>query len=170
MQKLNDLQWSDIKSSTMNSDEFMKKFEYKPQIRKNFRDYRPKEKVLNEIRDIISKKKEIIRIFTMGADWCPDSLINVPRTIKIIKKLDIKDVEMLILYGIKVNHLRKKDEIRWSQSHSPKEAVNPKFDLTAIPTFYIFNKNGDFIGRIVEHPRKFDTLEEEILDILKVNH
>ena len=169
MQKLADLQWSDIKSSTMDSDEFMKKFENKPQIKKNFRNYRPKEKVLNEIREIILKKKEVIRIFIMGADWCPDCSINIPRTIKIIKILDIKDVEMLILYGIKVNPLRKKDELLWSKSHSPPEAVNPKFDLTAIPTFYIFNKNGDFIGRIVENPQKFDTLEEEILDILKVN-
>ena len=48
----------------------------------------------------------------------------------------------------------------------PPEAVDPKFNLSAVPTFYFFNGEGKFLGKIIERPTK--SLEEDILDIL--NH
>lgn len=86
--------------------------------------------------------------------------------IKIVKKLDTDDIDMKILHGIKVNVFRKEGEILWDKRHSPPEAVNPKFDLTAIPTFFIF-KDNEIVGRIVEHPKRFSTLERDFCNILQ---
>ena len=66
-----------------------------------------------------------------------------------------------------VNAFRKLGEHLWHKTRSPPEAVNSNFDLKAIPSFYFFNKNGDFISRIIEHPKA--TNEEDTLEILKEN-
>ena len=75
------------------------------------------------------------------------------------------DVELHILYGIMVNALHKPGETPWHKTRSPPEATNPKFDLKAIPTFYFFNKNNEYLGQIIEHPK--ETIEEDTLEILK---
>jgi thiol-disulfide isomerase/thioredoxin len=169
MSKLNELKWADIKSSTMNPDEYLKRYEGKPLIIKNFRDYIPNNKVINEIVKLISKNQRELKLLVIGADWCPDCSLYIPKTIKILKLLESRYIKMKILYGVKVNALRKKNEILWSSRRSPPEAISPKFDLQAIPTFYFFNKDGDYLDRIVEHPQKFNTLEEEIAGILEEN-
>ena len=53
----------------------------------------------------------------------------------------------------------------WHKTRSPSEAVNPKFNLKAIPTFYFFNRNNEFLGIIEENPKK--TIEEDTLEIIK---
>jgi len=103
----------------------------------------------------------------MGAKWCHDCVEQIPRMIKIIKLLESTEIEIKILYGIKVNVFRKEGEILWDKRHSVAEAANPKFDLVAIPTFYFFTSDDDYIGRIVEHPKK--SLEKDLYNILKNN-
>ena len=66
-----------------------------------------------------------------------------------------------------VNALHKPGETIWHKTRSPPEAVNPKFELEAIPTFYLFNKNGDYLGQIKENPKK--TIEEDTLEIIREN-
>jgi len=85
--------------------------------------------------------------------------------IKLIKRMKTDDVELGILYGIMVNALYKPGESIWHKTRSPPEASNPKFDLKAIPTFYFFNKNNEYLGQIIEHPK--ETIEEDTLEILK---
>ena len=101
----------------------------------------------------------------MGAEWCHDCEEQVPSMIKVVKKLNSENIEMKILYGIKVNAFRKEGEILWDKRHSVPEAIDPKFNLTAIPTFYIFQVN-QLIGRIVEHPKRFSSLERDLCKIL----
>jgi len=116
---------------------------------------------------MLKDKNEQLKIVAFGADWCPDCHKNVPRMIKLVKRLKTDDVELRILYGIMINALHKQEESIWHKTRSPPEAVNPKFELKAIPTFYFFNKQGEYLGRIVEHPR--DTIEEDTLNIMKEN-
>jgi hypothetical protein len=89
--------------------------------------------------------------------------------IKIIRSLENLDIEFKILYGIMVNALHKPDEPLWHKTRSPPEAVDPKFNLKAIPTFYFFNSSGKLLDIIIENPKPQSTLEEEILNILKNN-
>jgi hypothetical protein len=105
----------------------------------------------------------------LGADWCPDCSVNVPKMIKIVKSIDISKIELEILYGVMVNALHKPGETIWHKKRSPPEAVDPKFDLSKIPTFYFFDANGNYLGVIVENPKYGSTLEEDTLEILEKN-
>ena len=159
------IKWSDIISETMSMDEYLKEFEDRKYIINNYENYIPKSKHLAHIREFMEKIPRGLKIFVMGAIWCPDSSEQIPRMIKIIKELKF-DIELRILYGIKTNLLRKNGEILWDKTNSPPEAVDPKFDLVAIPTFYFFIDD-EYVGRIVEHPKKFSTLERDFCDIIK---
>ncbi|NVM44228.1 MAG: thioredoxin family protein [Candidatus Lokiarchaeota archaeon] len=165
MKKDLDLKWSDLVSPTMSPDEYLRDFG--PKKKNNYKVYEPKADILNQILDLLKRKNEQLKIVAFGADWCPDCHKNVPRMIKLVKRMKTKDVEFRILYGIIVDALRKPGEILWHKTRSPPEAVNPKFELKAIPTFYFFNKNGDYLGQIIEHPK--ETIEEDTLKIIKEN-
>ena len=161
-----DLTWSDIKSETMSIDEYLKIFKDKFEIIKNYENYNPKAKHLKHIKEVITDKQIKLKILAMGAKWCRDCAEQVPHMIKIIKELGAEYIDMRILYGIKVNAFRKEGEILWDKRHSSPEAVDPKFELNAIPTFFIFN-NDEILGLIVEHPKRFSTLERDLCTILR---
>ena len=160
-----DLKWNDLVSPTMSSDEYLRDFG--PKIKNNYKVYEPKADILNQILALLKIKNEQLKIAAFGADWCPDCHKNVPHMIKLVKRMKTKDVELRILYGIMVNALRKRGEVIWHKTRSPPEAANPKFALRAIPTFYFFNKNGEYLGQIIEHPK--ETIEEDTLKIIKEN-
>ena len=160
-----DLKWTDLVSPTMSPDEYLRDFG--PKIKSNYKVYEPKADILNQIVALLKSKNEQLKIIAFGADWCPDCHKNVPHMIKLVKRMKIKDVELRILYGIMVNALHKRGETIWHKTRSPPEAVNPKFELKAIPTFYFFNKNGEYIGQIIEHPK--ETIEEDTLKIITEN-
>ena len=164
-----DLRWKDIVSPTMTPDQYIKKFQEK--IEDNYEVYKPEKGVLDSINQLLKDKKEKLRILALGADWCPDCSKNVPRMIKIVKilKENNSDIEFKILYGIMLNALHKSGELIWHKSRSPLEAIDPKFDLKAIPTFYFFNSAGEFLGKIVENPKISSSLEEDTFEILKYN-
>jgi thioredoxin-related protein len=160
-----DIKWTDLISPTMSPDEYLREFGDK--IKYNYKVYEPKADILKEIKVLLKNKTEQLKVLALGADWCPDCHKNVPRMIKLIKRMKTNDVEFRILYGIMVDALRKTGETLWHKTRSPPEAVNPKFELKAIPTFYFFNKTGEYLGQIIEHPK--ETIEEDTLKIIKEN-
>jgi len=149
----------------MNSKEYLENS--KPIALQNYEDYVPKIEVIDEIRKFIDDKEEVIKTLVIGADWCPDCNVNTPKMIQVRDKLNKEKIELKILYGVKVKAIRKKGERYWHKTKSPPEAVDPKFDLNKIPTIYFFNKEGNYLGRIVENPRVNSTIEEDMLEILK---
>ena len=142
---------------------------YSNKIKSIYESYEPKVEVIEKINNLLENKNQELKIVTLGADWCPDCSRNTPKMIKIIKYLNMGAVNMHILYGIMVNALHKPGETIWHKDHSPTEAVNPKFDLKKIPTIYFFDKMGEYLGVIVENPKRGSTLEEEILEIIVEN-
>ena len=167
MNVLNDLRWSDLVSPTMTPEEYLKL--YQDKITEVYETYQPKTDILDRIRNFLKSKKEKLHIVALGADWCPDCSKNVPRMIKIANESNTQDIDLKILYGIMVNALHKPGEIIWHKKRSPPEAIDPKFDLKAIPTFYFFNEAGEYIGVIVENPKWTSTLEGDILELLEKN-
>ena len=161
----NQLKWSDLESPTMSLDEYLKT--YKDKIGFNYKTYEPKTEIISKINEILEKEKEALNILALGADWCPDCNRNIPRLIKIVKMLNNKDVTFKILYGIMKDAFHKPNEPIWHKKRSPKEALNPKFDLKAIPTIYFFNKKGEYLGTIIENPKEESTIEEEMFEILR---
>ena len=162
-----DLKWEDLVSPTMTPDDYLKEFGEK--IAHSYETYEPKLDILEKILNLLKEKRELLKIVALGADWCPDCNRNVPRMIKIVQLMKSKDVDFQILYGIMVNALNKPGDTIWHKKRSPPEAIEPKFDLKKIPTFYFFNAKGDFLGLIVENPKYSSTLEEDLLEILEEN-
>ncbi len=160
MEKSEKVVWQDIKSETMTSAEYLEKFKDNRIIIQNYTDYEPKKEIIAKILDILTNQTGKLKIFIQGAIWCHDSAREIPRMLKIAEK----KFEIYILYGININPLRKKGESLWSVR--PPEAIDPKFNLSAVPTFYFFDKEGKFLGKIIERPIK-SSLEEDILDILE---
>ena len=159
------LKWSDLVSPTMSPDDYLK--EYGDKIENEYKTYEPKVDVIERIKTLLKNKNEKLKIVTLGADWCPDCNINVPRMIKNLKAIKSNNIDLRILYGIMVKGLKRSGEKIWHKKRSPPEAVDPKFDLKKIPTFYFFNGSDDLIGVIVENPKWESTLEDDLLEILE---
>lgn len=164
-----DLKWDDIKSSTMNTEKYLEHIKEKKDMINNFNTYSPNEDVIEQISTLLSDKNEEINLLAIGADWCHDCAKQVPSMLKIIKNLNNTPIKFRILYGVKTNPFHKEDEPLWHKEKSPPEATDPKFNLEAIPTFYFFKKDGQYVGRIVEGPAENSTLEQEFLKILEIN-
>jgi len=167
MVDLKNLRWSDLKSPTIGPDEYLEKIKDKTYLIKNYENYSPKSKIVNAIKEFVLNNQEKLKILAIGADWCPDSSRNVPGIVKLIKEMKNIDIELHILYGVKSDYSKKNKNSVWDEENSPPEATDPKFGLKNLPTFYFFNKKGNYLGRIVENPKKFSTLEEDLLNILK---
>lgn len=166
MSKAENLIWSDIKSKTMGIEKYLEKIKDKALPQKSYKVYVPKQEIIARIKEKLSQIREHLRILVIGADWCPDCYINVPRMIKVLEAIGKNTIDFQILYGVMVNALRKPGDITWHKKNSPPEATEPKFNLEKIPTFYFFVEE-KLIGRIVERPTKFPSLEEELLNILE---
>ncbi len=162
MKTLKDLIWEDISSPTMDPQEYMKKSSEKKEVLETYENYQPNQVAIKKIKEYLLKNNESIKFFAIGAVWCPDCNVNIPRMIKILEEFE--KIELNILYGVKVDAYKKKNKesIAWNAEKSPQEATNPKFNLLKIPTIYIFNREGKFINCIVENPREGSTLEEDI--------
>ncbi|MBD3211606.1 MAG: hypothetical protein GF311_03280 [Candidatus Lokiarchaeota archaeon] len=161
------IRWDDIESSTMNPADYLDYVEKDTKLKENYNQYSPNEEILDKISNIITKKNEKVNLLAIGAEWCKDCAKQVPAMLKIANSLENDIFHFEILYGVKTNPFHKEDEPLWHEKHSPPEATDPRFALEAIPTFYIFTKEGTYLGRIVEGPEDKKTLEEEILEILE---
>ncbi|MFX1492755.1 MAG: thioredoxin family protein [Promethearchaeota archaeon] len=161
----NKVKWSDLISPTMTPKEYLKI--YNEKIAYNYKTYKLKIDAIKKIEELLNNKNESLKVLAFGADWCPDCSKNIPRMIKIINHMNINNIDFKILYGIMKNPFHKPGEPLWHKTRSPPEAVNPKFNLEKIPTFYFFNKNGDYLGTIVENPKYKSSLEEDLLEIIQ---
>jgi hypothetical protein len=151
----------------MTAKEYIEQFGDKIEL--NYKNYEPKKEILEDLTRLLMSKNQGLKVLVLGAEWCPDCNKNVPQMIKIIRNMKMVKIEFKILYGIMKNAFHKPNEPIWHKTRSPPEAVDPKFDLTAIPTFYYFNSSGKLLDVIVENPKPQSTLEEEMLAIFKRN-
>ena len=165
--ELIDLKWDDLVTPTLSPDKYLET--YKERVQPTYESYKPKTEVLEKIKNLLTSKNQKLKIVALGADWCPDCTINVPKMINIHKSMNTTNVELQILYGIMVDGFHKSGGKIWHKTRSPPEALNPKFNLEKIPTFYFFNKEGNYLGTIIENPKLRSTLEEDILEIIEEN-
>lgn len=166
MSQVEILIWSDIRSETRGLDEYLQYLEDKPEMFNNYQEYHPQTEFIEEIRELLAQTDKEIKILAIGASWCHDCAKQVPRMTKIIEKINAPNLEFRVLYGVKVKANHRGDEVMWHKRRSPPEATDPKFGLSAIPTFFFFI-NEKYTSRVVEGPEQFSTLEEELLQFFK---
>ena len=110
-----------------------------------FNDYKPKEEVINQLKDNVTTVT--VTIF-MGT-WCEDSQNQVPDFYKVLQEYQFKD------RGITL--------IAMDKNKTTPDNLEAGLNITNVPTF-IFYERGIEINRIVETPIK--SLEEDMLTIL----
>jgi thiol-disulfide isomerase/thioredoxin len=83
--------------------------------------------------------------------WCPDSRREVPRFLAIMDAAGIRESQ-LTMVGV-------------DRTKKDAEGLTEKWGITRVPTF-VFLRNGQEIGRVVERTPAGATLEGEIARVL----
>lgn len=120
--------------------------EFGKYLKKYYADYNSADKTIEEL----SKHIKGIKIKVVLGSWCHDSKIQVPAFIKVLDQISFKN-EMLEFIGV--------DRLKKPHDYSIKD-----LKIKRVPTF-IFYKEGEEIGRIIESPN--ETLEKDFLKIVK---
>ena len=92
---------------------------------------------------------ENIKIKIVGATWCSDSRVQIPRFYKLLDYLDFPEEDVELIF------------VNRSKAGLANEVTGLGIEL--VPTF-IFYKNDSELGRIIETP--YESLELDMLSIL----
>ncbi len=130
----------------------------------NYREYTPNQNKIDQIKSWLHEHDERLDIRAFGAVWCGDCRINIPRLVKIAEFVAPEKMEVKILSNIKTKppYNRKPGELIWKSPPSPKEVIDPRFDMVHIPAIFLFTRDGTCIGKVDENPEHTSTLEGDI--------
>jgi thiol-disulfide isomerase/thioredoxin len=92
-----------------------------------------------------------VTVLLIVATWCPDSKREVPRFFAIMDGAGIS-ASQLTMVGV-------------DRSKKDAEGLTEKWGITRVPTF-VFLRNGQEVGRVVERTPPGATLEAEIARLL----
>ncbi|MFW9805571.1 MAG: thioredoxin family protein [Candidatus Thorarchaeota archaeon] len=113
--------------------------------------------------EVVDKLREALKGLTVvvfSAAWCKDCRNAMPVMLHIEEQLGL---EVLVFSKIKTAPL---DPARqWAIPPSPAEI--DEWGVTAIPWFNFYDAEGNLAGTLIEKPTVKETLEEEILHVLK---
>ncbi|TFH04975.1 MAG: hypothetical protein E4H14_13640 [Candidatus Thorarchaeota archaeon] len=121
-----------------------------------YEEYKPIDTVVDELREIMKELKVVI----FSAPWCGDCKRAMPAMLHLEEKIGL---DAMVFGEIKTDPLNK--EVKWKVPPSPPE-IN-EWGATAIPWFVFFDARGNKVGTLIEKPTVKETLEEEILYVLK---
>jgi len=99
--------------------------------------------------DRLERVDEKFYLIIFSADWCPDCVAYVPG---LAKTLVLAKNNMLMARVVDYDGYRDMAE---------------EYSVRAIPTIIVFNKAWREVGRFVETPHRFGTVEEELCSILE---
>jgi len=113
-------------------------------MKRRVQDYVPHQASIDKLERVDEKFYLII----FSADWCADCVAYVPG---LAKTLVLAKNNMLMVRMVDYDSYRDMAE---------------EFNVRAVPTIIVFDKAWKEVGRFVETPRKFGTVEEELCAIL----
>ena len=114
-------------------------------MKRRMQEYNPNPKSIDTLERIDEKHHLIV----FSADWCSDCVAYVPG---LAKSLIMAKNNMLQARIVDYDAYRDMAE---------------EFNIRAIPTIIVYDKNWKEIGRFVETPKKYGTVEEELCAILE---
>lgn len=126
-------------------------------LQEMYDEYILKEDILDELRE--ATKDLCIVVFS--APWCKDCKVAMPVLRHLQEQIGL---EVRIFGNIKTAPLD--PNVKWAVPPSPPETN--EWGLTAIPYFFFFKKDdGEKVAVLIEKPTVNETLEEEMLYVLK---
>lgn len=149
---------NDIRSRTTNVRDYIDglKEKDKEKFLEVYNTYKLDAEVVDELRDALKD----LTVVVFSAVWCGDCKIAMPVMMQIEEQLGL---EVLVFSRIKTAPLDPNRQ--WAVPPSPLE-IN-EWGVTAIPWFNFYDREGNLVGTLIEKPTVKDTLEAEILYILK---
>ncbi len=152
------IDFEDIKKRTTNVKGYIDALEDKDRdiVMDAYEEYKMKEEVVKELTGILKDLKAVI----FSAPWCGDCKRAMPPLLHLEEKAGLK---AMVFGTIKSDPLNK--DVQWRVPPSPPE-IN-EWRATAIPWIVFFDSQGNKVGTFIEKPHEKETLEEEILYILK---
>ncbi len=125
-------------------------------LMEKYHNYELKTDILDELKETTKD----LTVVVMSALWCKDCKNAVPVLLHLEEKIGL---EVRMFSGIKTAPLDPNRQ--WAIPPSPPEVDDWK--VKAIPWFEFFDKEGNRIATLIEKPTVKETLEEEILYVLK---
>ena len=114
-------------------------------MKRRMQEYNPNPKSI----DTLERVDEKYHLIVFSADWCSDCVAYVPG---LAKSLIVAKNNMLQARVVDYDAYRDMAE---------------EFNIRAIPTIIVYDKSWKEIGRFVETPKKYGTVEEELCAILE---
>ena len=152
------IDFEDIRKRTTNIKGYIDTLSDKDKdiVMEAYDEYNLNEDVVEELREIMKGLKVVI----FSAPWCGDCKRAMPPMLHLEEKIGL---DAMVFGEIKSDPLNK--DAQWRVPPSPPEIS--EWGATAIPWFEFFDSDSNKVGTLIEKPKVKDTLEEEILHILK---
>ncbi len=149
---------NDIRSRTTNVQGYIDELREKDKgiILEAYNEYKLDIAVVDKLRDILKDMTVVV----FSAAWCGDCKRAMPVMLHLEEQLGL---EVMVFSKIKTAPLN--PDLQWAVPPSPPE-VN-EWGATAIPYFVFFDSDGNKVATITEKPTVKDTLEAEILHVVK---
>jgi len=125
-------------------------------IMEAYKGYKLNEAALRELKALTRGLKVVV----FSAAWCGDCKRAMPVMLHLEEQIGI---DVMVFGNIKTDPLSRTS--KWRVPPSPPE-IN-EWGVTAIPWFEFFDAKGNKRGTLIEKPTVKDTLEEEIVYVLK---
>lgn len=149
---------SEIRKKTISPDQYINGLEqpFKEKFLATKQTYKLQQEMINKLRELANKYV----VVAFSAKWCKDCTQIIPVLALIAETTGL---EVRVFGGIKMDPLSHTS--RWRTPPSPTEVITFKVDK--IPLTLVVDSEGREIGRIVESPKRYPTLEQELYEIIK---
>ncbi|MBY8997859.1 MAG: thioredoxin family protein [Candidatus Thorarchaeota archaeon] len=149
---------NEIRSRTTNTREYIDSLRDKDKEKflEVYNNYKLNADVVDELRDAL--KDLTVVVFT--AAWCGDCKRAMPVMMQIEEQIGL---EVLVFSKIKTAPLD--PDRQWAVPPSPPDI--DEWGVTAIPWFNFYDTDGNLVANLIEKPTVKETLEAEILHVLK---
>jgi thiol-disulfide isomerase/thioredoxin len=149
---------SSIRKKTVSADLYIDSLEQSARERflTRKKEYSLQAEAVNALKDFAEKYV----VIAFSAEWCKDCAENIP-VLSLISQAT--GLEVRVFGGLKKDPLSQ--VCKWRIPPSPPEVL--PFNVDKIPLMIVSDLNGREIGRVVESPKRWPTLEQELYEIIK---
>jgi hypothetical protein len=148
----------EIRKKTVSVDQYIDSLEqpFKETFLTRKQTYRLRPEAVDQLRKVAGKHVAIV----FSAAWCKDCAENIP-VLSLISEATA--LEVRVFGGLMKDPLSQ--VCKWRIPPSPREVIT--FEVDKIPLIIIVDPEGREMGRVVESPKRWPTLEQELYEIIK---
>jgi hypothetical protein len=149
---------SDIRKKTVSVGQYIDSL--KEPFKEKFLARKQTCRLQREAVDQLKRFAEEYVIIVFSAAWCKDCAENIP-VLSLIS--ETTGLEVRVFGGLMKDPLSQ--VCKWRIPPSPPEVIT--FEVDKIPLMIIVDLRGNEIGRVIESPKRWPTLEQELCEIIK---